>query len=396
MRPSTAVVAVFVASLAGAIAAPARAADPSLVADFERRLAHVEKAVLASLLIDPAHDADFTADMHEVRKDPPARDLVLAKWRLQMAQFALANRAAPNPDLEATYRNYPEILSPAVRAYLARRLRDLRERGASDPDARDAYETMRGYLSSVQSSLNDKGKLSWYTKKVVAGIFDKYRAELVEFLGTENARAGLRDGPAAARELQQRRAAAELAAREEAERRRLEQENAAAPTPAPGGKPARRSAPRKTEPPLVAVETPAQRTAREQAEAAERLARRGRPGQVFDGGGAQAGAPGVPVDVPGDTAAPRAGGLTPPALVPSALVGPRVSPPALSAEDELLTSIKGPVSGGSKSWKEYTPQIGGAALGALIGFFSAGPIGALFGAVLGLIAGDAGARMLFK
>ncbi len=197
MRARVFVVAAVLASLAGGFVLPAQAADPALVAAFERHLTPLEKAILASVLTDSTNSAEFDADMREAQRDAASLAAAVAKWRLRMAEFSQRDRNAPNPNLEGTYRTYPEMLTPPIRAYLARRLRDLRDRSGSDSQAREAYETLRDYLAGVQESLDDDGKLSWYTKRVVAGIMDKYRSELVEFLGTENARRALRDGPAA-------------------------------------------------------------------------------------------------------------------------------------------------------------------------------------------------------
>lgn len=433
MRFRVPAVAALVLTLSGALCAPAGAVEPAVLAAFERSLDPLEKALLAAVLASPANDAEFTADMVEARKDAAGLQASYAKWRMKLAQFSTSDRNAPNPNLEGTYRTYPEMLSPAIRGYLSRRLRDLRERGAAgDRQAQEAYDTLRDYLASVQSSLDDDGRLSWYTKKVVAGVMDKYRAELVEYLGTQNARNGLRDGPAAAQLLQRRREAAvadqdaerrrvaEAEARrraeaEEAERRRRQQAGAPQPgngQPAtrPGGEeqppkpeqPAERPVERPVERPEqpaqpVVTETPEQRTAREQAEAAERTARAGAPGQVFDGGGLVVGPEVTPVQVPGGEAGQRTGtGLAPaqPGSRPGNVVG---SVPSPGGDDELLSSIRGGPSGrGAKSWMEHAPAIGGAVIGAVIGGLLLGPLGILLGAVLGFFGGKFAAAKLFK
>lgn len=401
MRMRALVAAVFVAL--GALCAPASAADPALVAAFDRTLMPLERAILASILTNPANDAEFDADMREAQKSAAALALAQAKWRLRMAEFSQKDRTAPNPNLEGKYRTYPEMLSPAIRAYLARRLRDLRDRGPSDPQANTAYETLRDYLAGVQDSLNENnGTLSWYSKKVVAGIMDKYRAELVEFLGTENARKALRDGPGAVAELARRREATTQAiadaARAEEERRRLA---AVTPPKAPPKDPAAGVVPALPKPEVdpkpepVVAETPAQRTAREQAEAAERTARAGNPGQVFDGGGLVVGPEVTPV-MPGPGGERGPGGLMPSGPASGNLTGPNIPPPAMSDEDVLLSSIKGPRGKGVRSWKEYTPQIGGALVGALVGFLLGGPLGMLIGAIVGVGAGTVAAKVFFK
>ncbi|MDX6768134.1 MAG: hypothetical protein SF051_01265, partial [Elusimicrobiota bacterium] len=213
MRSRAFVFAAVLASLLGGAVAPARATDPALLAAFERHLEPLEVAILASVLTDPAMDAEFTADMRQAQRDAASLAAATAKWRLRIVQNAQAQRNAANPNLEGTYRTYPEMLSPQIRAYLARRMRFLRERGAAgDRRLQEAYETLRDYLASVQESLDDDGRLSWYTKRVVSGIMDKYRSELVEHLGTEVARRALRDGPAATTELARLRTAADAAA----------------------------------------------------------------------------------------------------------------------------------------------------------------------------------------
>lgn len=438
MRLRVPAVAALVLALSGALCAPAGAVEPAVLAAFERQLDPLEKALLAAVLASPAVDAEFTADMVEARKDAAGLQASYAKWRMKLAQFSTSDRNAPNPNLEGSYRTYPEMLSPAIRGYLSRRLRDLRERGAAgDRQAQEAYDTLRDYLASVQSSLDDDGRLSWYTKKVVAGVMDKYRAELVEYLGTQNARAGLRDGPAAAQLLQRRREAA-VAAGQEAERRRAAEaeaearrraeaeeaerrrrQQAGAPQPGngqpatrPGGaeqppkpeqpaerpveRPVERPAP-VTQPDPVVTETPEQRTAREQAEAAERTARSGAPGQVFDGGGLVVGPEVTPVPVPGGEAGQRAGtGLAPaqPGSRPGNVVG---SVPSPGGDDELLSSIRGGPSGrGAKSWMEHAPAIVGAVIGAVVGGLLLGPLGILLGGVLGFFGGKFAAAKLFQ
>lgn len=431
MRLRVPAVAVLVLTLTGAFSAPAGAVEPAVLAAFERQLDPLEKSLLTAALANPANDADFTADMVEARKDGAGLQAAYAKWRMKLAQFSTSDRNAPNPNLEGTYRTYPEMLSPAIRGYLARRLRDLRERGAAgDRQAQEAYDTLRDYLASVQSSLDDDNRLSWYTKRVVAGIMDRYRSELVEYLGTQHAREGLRDGPAAAQLLQQRRAAAvageqdaerrraaEAEARrraeaEEAERRRRQQAGTGQPgasqpgTGQPGSEQPAQPPTRREERPApvtpgerVTTETPEQRNAREQAEAAERLAREGRPGQVFDGGGLVVGEPTTPVTVPGGEAGQRTGPgslqpSTPGSRTPGNMTG---SVPSPGSDDELLSSIRGGPSGrGSKSWVEHAPALGGLVVGAGIGFLVGGPVGAILGALLGLLGGHFAAKRLFK
>lgn len=423
MRIRATAVAALALSLLGALALPARAADAAVLAAFERSLDPLEKAILSSVLADPANDAAFAADMAEARKDAAGLAAAASKWRMKLAQFAAAERSAPNPDLEGTYRAYPEMLTAPTRGYLARRLRDLRERGAAgDAQAKSAYDTLRDYLAAVQNALDDNnGKLTWYTKKVVAGIMDKYRSELVEYLGTNNARQGLREGPAAAKLLDLRRAAASAPAqpaadgdaerrRAEAERQRRERlarENAKPDQP---GAPAPAEPPREpvaetprgpvAEPPRQPADGGAPRDAREQAEAAERTAGSGRPGETFDGGGLQVpGADPVAVPAPGGEPrpAPAPGALTPSVgsgSGPRLGAGPAVPP--LTAEDELLGSIRGAQGKGSKSWLEQAPKLAGAlALGAG-GLLLGGPIAGALGLIAGFFLGGSIASRLFK
>lgn len=437
MRTRVVLAAAVLASLLGGAPAPACAASAALVAALERGLRPVEKAVLAAVLAERARSAEFDADMRLAQADPGALPYVTAKWRMRLAGHAQAFRNLPNPDLEGTYRSYPEMLRPETQTYLARRLRDLQERSAADPEARRANETLRGYLRDVQDDLNDDQKLNWMGRRIVSGIMDRYRSELVEMLGYAETRVALRDGPAATAELARRHEARASAAREAQERRRAAERRAAAERSAAEERASREAAARRAaerqaapEPAAPVASTPATAPAEpaesapapaapatpspapaggaaaapeqrggalEQAQAAEQSAREGRPGEVFDGGASAGPAEPAPVGVPEGGSEPS--GLAPAsgAPVPGETGAPSgAEPPALSAQDELLASIAGPGQGGSGTAGrvQRIARYGGAAAGALLGLLVAGPLGGLLGGLLGFLGGGKAVSLL--
>lgn len=404
-------------TVSGILALPSRAADPALVASIERYLREDEKAILSSLLTRGDYNAQFDGDARAAQKDAHQLKLVLDKWRGRMAAFSSRDQAAPDPDLEGTYRSYPDLLTPAIRAYLARRLRGMRELGRTDPKMQDAFESLRDYLKSVQDALDgNNGKLTWYTKKVVAGIFDKYREDLRDYLGTEFARNGRRDGPAAEQELArlaeaERKAAAdrkaELERKAEAERQteqkrlaeaeRREREAAILPPTAP-------RKPRQPKAPVPPVSSTGTAVGAENAETARRQAENAlgdaagaaeRNQRAFDGGVAGGTQGHDPVVVDPGAGTPARSGLVPPAIG-GGTPDLAVQPPPPGDESELMDTIKGAKGKGSKSWLEHAPKAAGALLGAGIGFLVGGPVGALVGGILGLLAGWLGGKLLLK
>ncbi|MCR4296831.1 MAG: hypothetical protein NUW21_14960, partial [Elusimicrobia bacterium] len=265
--------------LAFGAAAPALAAgDPAAVAAVEKFLRDDEKAMLAAVLADKAASDEFNADVKFSAGDPKIMKLVLDKWRGRIVAFAEKDGRIATPNLEGTYRNYGALMTPQTRAYMVRRLKTMKE---------DDRNTLIDYLDAIDNALKGNGgKLTWYTKKVVGGIFDKYREDLNLYLPEPLARSAKATAPAAAAELAARRKAAE------------------APPPAPPAPPAvvvkdppktpaktpaKKPVTKPAEEPEVPVEEVAVSTgnsaldqARRAAEAAERA------GRVFDGGGAVA------------------------------------------------------------------------------------------------------------
>lgn len=400
----TAVVAVALLAPLGVL--PARAASPA-VTELEKYLGDSEKAVLAGVLSDRAAAAEFEADMKFASGNPQLVKLVLDKWRGRMHDFAEANRRIGDPNLEGTYRNYAAMLAPTTRSYLMRRLPTMKEK-----DRNSLIE----YLEAVNESLEDDGKLSWYTKKVVTGIHDKYREELSEYAASTLAQDGKRNGPAAAQALAAKRAEADAVARgeaERAERERLARERAetdrraAQPGPKPEPKPGPKPEPAPDAQPDPAAEAPVASTptapgappdaADDALEQARRAAEAGeRSGSHFDNS-----RPGS--DDASVVAAPPPGrsGLGGPGLAPADPAGkPDLVADVPAPDDEMesfMSRVKKMKTGsGSVPLRKYAPPFIGAILGGILGFFLGGPAGAAIGAGLGMIAGDQVGARLFR
>lgn len=361
----------------GAFVPASAAGDPAAVAAVEAFLRDDEKAMLAAVLANAAASAEFNADVKFAAGDPKVMKLVLDKWRGRVVAFAETDVRIATPDLEGTYRNYGALMTPQTRAYMVRRLKTMKE---SDRN------TLIGYLDAVDNALKDNdGKLTWYTKKVVGGIFDKYREDLSTYLPQPLAKDGKAAAPAAALALAERRKAAESAAAPPA----VVVKDPAAKPPVVARKPA--VTPKKPDVPaeqvVVSTSNAALDQARDTAEAAER------GGLVFDGGGA----------VPPETAGAVAGGEgagRPPLDVSTPggkqdLIAEVPSP--VDPDEEFMSSIKKMKTGsGPLQPRQYLPGAAGAVLGGLLGFLLGGPIGALIGAGVGVIAGDVIGGKLFK
>ncbi|OGS36889.1 MAG: hypothetical protein A2506_02775 [Elusimicrobia bacterium RIFOXYD12_FULL_66_9] len=395
----------------GLMGAPLRAADPALVAGVEKYLGDEEKAILAAVLIDARAGAEFEADAPEALQDTKTLKLFLDKWRGKITAFAEADSKRANPNLEGTYRNYAEMLTPQIRAYLAKRVPLMPE---------DARNELIGYLKDINKSLADDGHLSWYSKKVVAGVMDRYRLQLTEYSATPLAQDGKRNGPAAAAALaQQRQEAARVA---QAERDRLERERVAEvkPPQAPADKPSAKPKPepkpqpKPQTPPGQVVVDPAPGNALPPADPAtgargqagdaaregntpgstpEEIARNA--GRIFDGGSA---APGSS----GDAVVVGPGGAKLPPLPPStgggqpSLVG-SIPPPPTSAEEDFMSKIEGQqTKEPSAPLHKYLPAGTGALLLGALGFFLGGPIGALIGAAVGAAVGHQVGKALLR
>ncbi|MEQ1919503.1 MAG: hypothetical protein ABL955_09900, partial [Elusimicrobiota bacterium] len=185
----------------GAFVPAFAAGDPAAVAAVEPFLRDDEKAMLAAVLADKTAAADFNADVKVAAGDPKVIKLVLDKWRGRIVAYAESDSRIGTPDLEGTYKNSSSMMTPATRAYLVRRLKTMKE-----ADRNSLIE----YLDAVDSALSSNdGKLTWYTKKVVSGIFDKYRQDLSTYLPEPIAKNGKAAGPAATASLAELRKTAE-------------------------------------------------------------------------------------------------------------------------------------------------------------------------------------------
>jgi hypothetical protein len=358
--------------LALSAAVPALAAgDPAAVAAVEQFLRDDEKAMLAAVLSNPAAAADFNADVKFAAGDAKVMKLVLDKWRGRVVAYAETDAKIATPDLEGTYRNYGALMTAQTRAYLLRRLKTMKE-----GDRNSLIE----YLDSVDSALTSNGgKLTWYTKKVVSGIFDKYRQDLSTYLPEPIARDGKTAAPAAAADLAARRKAAEPAP-------------VLPPSVVTKDPPVVKDPVVPGKPPVVPGKKPASSDALEQARRAAEAAERS--GGHFDGGGTTPPA--------GDGVYAGAPGAGRPPLAPTAKPGEKPSligdvPSPVDPDDSFMSDIKKMKTGPAPmKMHDYLPGGLGALLGGIIGFFLGGPIGALIGAGVGLIAGDIAGGKLFK
>jgi len=344
--------------------------DPAAVAAVEALLRDDEKAILAAVLSDRAAAADFNADVKLAAGDAKVMKFVLDKWRGQIVAFAERDVKIATPDLEGTYKNYGALMTPSTRAYMLRRLKTMLE---------DDRNSLIEYLDSVDAALaSNGGKLTWYTKKVVSGIFDKYRQDLGAYLPVPLAKSAKAAAPAAARALADLRRAKE------------------APPAVVVAPPANRApvAPPVATPPVKkpAVVVPPSGSALEDAKRAAEAAERS--GGNFDGGTAT-----PPADagvVAGGDGRPRA------PLEPSTREGgiPNLTadvPSPVDPDEDFMSSVKKMKTGSPKmKLRQYIPGGLGALLGGILGFLLGGPVGALIGAGIGVIAGDALAGKLLK
>lgn len=351
----------------GLTAAAARAADPALVAGTEKHLADEEKAILAALLLDARAGAEFDADASAALRDTKVLKLLLDKWRGRIAAFAEADSRRADPDLEGAYRNYAEMLTPEMRAYLGKRAPLL---------PADERDELIGYLKDINKSLADDGRLSWYTKRVVAGIMDRYRSMLKIYAASPLAQEGKRNGPAATVALAKRHEESALLAR--AERDRLERERTAAAKP--------------PEPRVAKPQAPPARVASGALGQADNAARGGNaPGRTpeeiasnaggaFDGGAVAPGSSG------GTVAAGPGGGKLPP--LPAATPGGTPSligavPAPATPEDDFMSRIESQQTKEPASLaRRHLPEVAMTLLLGAAGFVLGGPLGALIGAVV--------------
>lgn len=361
--------------LALSAAVPALAAgDPAAVAAVEAFLRDDEKAMLAGVLADRGASAEFNADVKFAGSDPKIMKLVLDKWRGRIVSFAEADSRIGTPDVEGTYRNYGALMTPSTRSYMIRRLKTMKEADRN---------TLIEYLDAVDSALSSNGgKLTWYTKKVVAGIFDKYREDLTTYLPEPIAKSAKANAPAAAAMLAGLRKEAETVATAPVEPVRRD-------PIAPVRSTTTTTAPVTTAPAVVVSTSSALEQARRAAEAAER------GGRDFDGGGTVPGGAAGPVSAgPGGGAAPLAPYTGPSDLVPNLTAD---VPSPVDPEDSFMSDIKKMKTGSGKLQpRQYLPGALGAVVGGILGFLLGGPVGALIGAGIGLIGGDMAGGKLFK
>lgn len=375
--------------LAFGAAAPALAAgDPAAVAAVEKFLRDDEKAMLAAVLADKASSDEFNADVKFAAGDPKIMKLVLDKWRGRIVAFAEKDGRIATPNLEGTYRNYGALMTPQTRAYMVRRLKTMKEGDRN---------TLIDYLDAVDNALKENGgKLTWYTKKVVGGIFDKYREDLNLYLPEPLARSAKASAPAAAADLAARRKAAEAPpAPVAAPPAVVVKDPPKTPAKVPAKPPVRKPVAKPAEEEVVPVEEVTVSTgnsaldqARRTAEAAER------GGVVFDGGGAVAPETGGVVSGGDGTGRSPLAPSTGPAGTPSLIAD---VPSPVDPDEEFLRSVRKLKTGPAPMQpREYLPGATGAVLGGLLGFLLGGPIGALIGAGVGVIAGDVIGGKLFK
>ncbi len=355
--------------------------DPAAVAAVEPMLRDDEKAMLAAVLADKTAAAEFNGDVKFANGDAKIMKLVLDKWRGRVVTYAEKDSHIATPDLEGTYRNYGALMTAQTKAYLVRRLKTMKE-----GDRNSLIE----YLDAVDSALNSNGgKLTWYTKKVVGGIFDKYREDLSTYLPEPLAKAAKSNGPAAEAALAAARKAAETPAEPvvnaPARKDPVVVPPASSTQTVAGSKPV-------VVPPKV-VTTPAGNDALEQARRAAEAAERSGP--QFDGGG-----PTPPAS--GGVVAGNPGAGRPPLPPSSNVGGPKPNligevPSPNDPDDDFMSSVKSMKTGsGALSPRKYLPPGVGGLLGAVLGFLLGGPIGALIGAGVGIIVGDLVGGKLFK
>lgn len=354
--------------------------DPAAVAAVEALLRDDEKAMLAAVLTNPAAAADFNADVKVAAGDPKVMKLVLDKWRGRLVAYAEADSRIATPNLEGTYPTYGALMTAQTKAYLVRRLKSMKE-----ADRNSLIE----YLDAVDSALKENnGKLTWYTKKVVSGIFDKYREDLSTYLPEPIAKSAKAAAPAAEQALAALKKPPELPPTVVDKPVKDPVRPPATSTRTVSVTPGRRPVEDK---PAVVVSTST--AALDQARGIVGAEERG--GIGFDGGGS------APVTdgsvVAGNT------GRGPAPLAPSAnLGGPKPNivgdvPSPTNEDDAFLSDVRKMKTGkGPLQPRQYLPAAAGALFGALIGFLLGGPVGAVIGAGVGIIAGDVVGGKLFK
>ena len=387
------------------LASSARAADPASVTGVEKYLRDDEKAFLAAILTSPAVSAQFDADAPLALKDPKNLGPFLGVWRGKMEAYAEVDGKAGNPNLDGRYSSYSQLMTPAQKAYMLRRMPTMKE---------DDRNSLIDYLKSVNDALTKNGELTWYTKKVVAGIMDHYRTDLNTYVVTPMAQTAKRDAASSAEAFAAIRKVDEDTRLAAAKPVVPEPDVADAPVvkpvppvkPVPVKKPAAKPAPVKQ--PAAPVEPDAGSVAATKPaggalDQARNAANAGAgSGTVFDGGGdVKKPSSGDAVIVPAGTgdAHPTLSAGKPgseaglvgsiPSVVPSpgaddmdALMKMRSKKPAPTTMVQRLPMLAGGLLGGI--------------LGGVIGFLLGGPVGAIIGAAAGIAGGAAAGHVLAK
>ncbi len=382
----------------------ARAADQALVTGVEKYLRDDEKAFLAAILTHPELSAEFDAEAPLALKDPKNLGPFLGVWRAKIETYAERDAKGANPNLDGHYANYAQLMSPEQRAYMIRRMATMKE---------DDRNSLIGYLNSVNDALaKNNGSLTWYTKKVVAGIMEHYRADLTTYVATPIAQTAKRDAEASA---------SALAAIKKADEDSRRPVAPPAPTPPPvqvpdlpkpvvAAKPVPKPIPKpvpvapKT-PPAPPVPPNGAGTVASHSPAGGALdqlnntvASGSAGGANFDGDTTGRSAVGAGAVITNPSGAPVSG-LTPSGAGKPALAGslPDVPSPA-PADANFMDAIKKMQTkpAGEPVFKRLAPYVGGAGgalLGGLLGFLLGGPIGLIVGAVVGGGLGAVGAKL---
>lgn len=410
MRKIVALAALLVPALLAAV--PARAADPALVTGTEKYLQDDEKAILAALLTHPDLSAEFDSEAPLGLKDPKNLGPFLGVWRAKLEAFAETDSKHANPDLEGHYTSYAQLMTTEQRAYMIRRLGTMKE---------DDKNSLIGYLGSVNDALAKNGQLTWYTKKVVAGIMDQYRKDLSTYYVTPLAQTAKRDATVSAVAFAGIRKAdddSRVAVAKPVIPPANDVANVPAPVkPAPVVKPVVKPvtttkpapithtppAPVTTDAGSVVTTHPSGGALDQGRDAANAGAG---SGQVFDGGGAAnqpSGGGAVVVPAGSGTAHPTlpAGKTGSEAGLAASLPPVPASAADTSFEDSIKKMQTKPAP--APFYKRMAPVAGGllgGLLGGLIGFLVGGPIGALIGAGIGAgvgaVAGHIAAKHLFQ
>ncbi len=376
-------------------ALPARAADPALVARFDKLLVadqdhYDERAVLAAVLARPADSAAFDADARAALADPALSALMLVKWRGALAAFADQESRRPDIDLNRTYRNWSEMMTPEMRAYTAQRMLSL---------SSENRDKLIYYLKKLNADLAaDGGKVDQgffsIDKRIVAGVMDQYRKDLAAYAATPLAAQGRRDGAHAASQL-----AGDIAARATAAASEI--------APAPKTSPKKSSAPKTDAPRPIPPPLPATPVPQRGAPPARAAGTNGALAQAQEvagagasGGAAMDGARGAGAPPAGKVTSPAAPDVSgPPSGLSAAAPGPAKSaapPPAPGGEDAFMNGVEnmGAPRNPALGQASWSGAALGAVLGGLLGFLVGGPVGAAVGAAVGGGAGFFGMKAL--